>query len=197
MTTPRGWNIDSKARRKRLFYPDQHECVHRRFETYLRDELQSDGRINGNVSADSESSKSGQDEEGAVRIRCSEADSKDGGYQDSKVEGPLSACNKLLARHPTDSATSQPTNDVCQHSPHKRACLVIRWYFGAGQRFVVPAVRPAENEVEIFPDWSSRRRESAVPNAVGIWMHLLPNPNSCCTGPSTSPKAFAHSKSRK
>ena len=57
----------------------------------LRDELQSDRRIDWNIPPDADSHECGQDEKSCVTIRPSECETKNRGNEDRQVESPLTS----------------------------------------------------------------------------------------------------------
>jgi len=58
----------------------------------LGNELETDGRINGDITTDAETIECGDDEEGAIGVAAAKTKTESGADQAGEIEGPLTAC---------------------------------------------------------------------------------------------------------
>lgn len=92
----------------------------------LGEELERDGRVDGDVASYAEADKGCEDEEGVVIVRGAETDAEDGSDGTRQVESPSTACIvvslDLFSHHDQYSGGNHLTNDIRQESPNKSPC---------------------------------------------------------------------------
>jgi hypothetical protein len=90
----------------------------------LRDELEADRRIDGDITSDAEPVECGDNEEGTVCAAAAETEPERRAYEASEVESPLTACVKVLDQLiPIECnnghAARVPTDDVHEKAPYE------------------------------------------------------------------------------
>lgn len=90
----------------------------------LRDELEADGRVNGNVTSNAESIEGSNNKEGAIRVAASKAKTERSADQTGEVECPLTSYKYIRSDPEIYNAilgndARVPTNNVDQESPHE------------------------------------------------------------------------------
>lgn len=90
----------------------------------MRDELEADGRVNGNITSNAESVEGSNNKEGAIRVTASKTETERSADQTGEVECPLTSCRYVrsdrdIYNASLGSGARVPTNNVDQESPHK------------------------------------------------------------------------------
>jgi hypothetical protein len=171
----------------------------------LRDELEADGRINGDIAPNAESIEGSNNKEGTICAAASKTEAECSADKTGEVESPLTSCK--CVRSDLDNFNASlgsdarvPTDDVHEESPYESAssetgresnlvcglevcCPRDSWNGGANR-----------NVTTLIACVDTGQLWALIAQQLG---DIPGKPSSCCSGPRIRPKACAQIRSIK